>query len=77
MFNSTLLTRRDFLVTAGTVVIAPAVIYLTRRHSAPSAARGTPGNVTIVEFTDAGVRAPGKQAPGPATRRRTNLSRGL
>jgi peptide-methionine (R)-S-oxide reductase len=56
MFNSTLLTRRDFLVTAGVVVAAPAALLLSRRRSAHSATRGVPGNVTIVEFTDAGVR---------------------
>jgi peptide-methionine (R)-S-oxide reductase len=48
-------TRRDFLLTSGLVVAAPAVLALTRRVSA-HAVVNTPGNVTIVEFTDDGVR---------------------
>jgi peptide-methionine (R)-S-oxide reductase len=56
MFNLTQLTRRNFLVTAGTAVCAPAVIFLKRHRSARHSKRRVPGDVTVVEFTDAGVR---------------------
>ena len=56
MFNSTQLTRRDFLLTAGAVAVAPIALLLSHRRSARAATDGEPVNVTIVEFTDAGVR---------------------
>jgi peptide-methionine (R)-S-oxide reductase len=49
-------TRRNFLLAAGVAAAAPAVLVLSRRLLAASAGRGSPGEVTIVEFTDDGAR---------------------
>jgi peptide-methionine (R)-S-oxide reductase len=56
MFDLRLLSRRDFLLAAGAVAVAPAALLLSRRRSARSATDGVAGDVTIVEFSDAGVR---------------------
>ena len=56
MFDLRPLTRRDFLLAAGAVAVAPAALLLSRRRSARSATKGVAGDVTIVEFSDAGVR---------------------
>ena len=49
-----LFTRRDFLVASGLAVVVPTAITLRRRLS--PRALSSPGDVTIVEFTDDGVR---------------------
>jgi peptide-methionine (R)-S-oxide reductase len=46
-------TRRNFLLAAAA---APAVLVLSRRLLAASPGRGSPGEVTLVEFTDDGAR---------------------
>lgn len=56
MENSKPFTRRNFLLAAGVATAAPAVLLLTRRLLAASSRRGSPGEVTIVDFTDDGVR---------------------
>jgi peptide-methionine (R)-S-oxide reductase len=55
MADPKLFTRRDFLLTSGLVVAAPSVFALSRRLSTHGIVT-SPGNVTIVEFSDAGVR---------------------
>ena len=50
-----LFTRRDFLVAAGVAVVAPTVLAMSRRFSG-RVPRGSPGSVTIIEFTNDGVR---------------------
>jgi peptide-methionine (R)-S-oxide reductase len=49
-------TRRDFLLSAGMAIAAVPALAYVRRLSAGPVSRHTPGNVTIVEFTDAGVK---------------------
>jgi peptide-methionine (R)-S-oxide reductase len=56
MADPRLFTRRDFLVAAGIAAAAPAGLVLSRRLFAHSRDAGSPGEVTIVEFTDDGVR---------------------
>jgi peptide-methionine (R)-S-oxide reductase len=56
MADSRLLTRRDFLLAAGVAAAAPAVLMVSRRLSGQSRSSDAPGEVTIVEFTDDGVR---------------------
>jgi peptide-methionine (R)-S-oxide reductase len=56
MADSRLLTRRDFLLAAGVTAAAPAVLMVSRRLSGQSRSSDAPGEVTIVEFTDDGVR---------------------
>ena len=56
MPDSRLLTRRDFLLVAGVAAAAPAVLMVSRRLSGQSRPSDAPGEVTIVEFTDDGVR---------------------
>jgi peptide-methionine (R)-S-oxide reductase len=56
MADPRLLTRRDFLVAAGVAAAAPVALTLGRRLLAQPRAAGAPGEVTIVEFTDDGVR---------------------
>src|SRR3954465_6442920 len=48
-------TRRDFLFASGLAVAIPAALAFTRRFSLRGTT-GTPGPVTIVEFTDDGVK---------------------
>jgi peptide-methionine (R)-S-oxide reductase len=49
-------TRRDFLLSAGIAIAAVPALAYVRRLSAGPVSRQIPGNVTIVEFTDAGVK---------------------
>ena len=56
MADPRLLTRRDFLLAAGIAAAAPAGLVLSRRLFAHPRVSGSPGDVTIVEFTDDGVR---------------------
>lgn len=56
MADPRLLTRRDFLLAAGVAAAAPTGLMLTRRFFAGSRVSGSPGEVTIVEFTDDGIR---------------------
>ena len=56
MFNSTELTRRDFLLTAGVVAVAPVALALRRLRSTLPVEDRVADDVTIVEFSDAGVR---------------------
>jgi peptide-methionine (R)-S-oxide reductase len=56
MADPRLLTRRDFLLAAGIAAAAPAGLVLSRRLFAQPGVTGSPGEVTIVEFTDDGVR---------------------
>jgi peptide-methionine (R)-S-oxide reductase len=56
MADPRLLTRRDFLLAAGIAAAAPAGLVLSRRLFAQPGVAGSPGEVTIVEFTDDGVR---------------------
>lgn len=56
MADPRLLTRRDFLVAAGVAAAAPVALTLGRRLLAQPRVAGAPGEVTIVEFTDDGVR---------------------
>src|SRR5437016_1264837 len=56
MADSTLLTRRDFLLAAGIAAATPALIVVSRRLSRRSSSNTAPGEVTIVDFTDDGVR---------------------
>jgi peptide-methionine (R)-S-oxide reductase len=56
MADSRLLTRRDFLLAAGVAGALPAILVLSRRLSGQPRPAGAPGEVTIVEFTDDGVR---------------------
>src|ERR1043166_3379925 len=48
-------SRREFLTATGLAVGIPAALAVSRRFALGSS-RGTPGNVTIVDFDDAGVR---------------------
>src|SRR3954465_10206800 len=48
-------SRREFLTATGLAVGIPAAILVSRRL-AIAGPRGTPGNVTIVDFDDTGVR---------------------
>ena len=56
MADPRLLTRRDFLVAASVAAAAPVALTLGRRLLAQPRVAGAPGEVTIVEFTDDGVR---------------------
>jgi peptide-methionine (R)-S-oxide reductase len=56
MADPRLLTRRDFLVAAGVAAAAPVALTFGRRLLAQPRVAGAPGEVTIVEFTDDGVR---------------------
>jgi len=56
MADPRLLTRRDFLVAAGVAAAAPLALTMARRLLAQPRTAGAPGEVTIVEFTDDGVR---------------------
>jgi len=56
MADPRLLTRRDFLLAAGVAAAAPTGLMLSRRLFAASGISGSPGDVTIVEFTDDGIR---------------------
>jgi peptide-methionine (R)-S-oxide reductase len=55
MINNRVFTRRDFLLASGLAVAVPAAFAFTRRFSFRGAT-GSPGNVTIIEFTDDGVK---------------------
>jgi peptide-methionine (R)-S-oxide reductase len=56
MADPRLFTRRDFLLAAGVAAAAPAALVWSRRLMSPSPTGGSPGEVTIVEFTDDGIR---------------------
>lgn len=62
MTDLRLLTRRDFLFAAVIAIGAPTALLIRRRVRSPVRA-SEPGNVTVVEFTDEGVRTGAVQVP--------------
>jgi len=56
MIDPKLFTRRDFILAAGASAAAPAVLVLSRHFPGRSPSTAVAGDVTVVEFTDAGVR---------------------
>ncbi len=56
MAGHKLFSRRDFLQAAGVAAAASALVVLSRRLIAQPGDGGAPGEVTIIEFTNDGVR---------------------